>query len=133
MSFHYLKEDGSGALLLEDGGNAYLLEYSGTIRVRALKPGLYGSLFRQVDDVFDISGINAFASWMLDVDPATPLYSASGQPTPSPVQPLPDFGPHDGTRPGDIFSFGTWSVVNGALVDTIPPTGYSFPPKDGHS
>lgn len=28
MSFHYLKEDGSGALLMEDGGSYYLLEYA---------------------------------------------------------------------------------------------------------
>lgn len=118
MSFHIQLEDGSGSILMEDLGNFISLEGPNTtIRVVAIAGGFYGALFRAIGDVFDISGVSAFASWMAESSAGlTPTSRA----TPSLVRTLPDFGPHDGTRPGDIFSAGN------------APHGFSFPPKDGH-
>lgn len=120
MSFHILKEDGSGSILLEDGGNYFLLEGpESTIRVVAIAGGFYAGSFRAVGDVFDITGVSAFASWMAEAPGAT--LTSTTRATPSRIQPLPDLGPHDGVRPGDIYSPGRAT------------TGFSFPPKDGHS
>jgi hypothetical protein len=101
MSFHYLLEDGSGALLLENGLGYYILENANyLIRVQAVAAGFSGGLYRNIGDIFDVD-IGGFSDstiatvppgnpdyplygWMLQVPDATPLFSfaASGLSTP---------------------------------------------------
>lgn len=92
MSFHYLKEDGTGALLLESFG-AYLVEQIfGSARVQAVAAGFYKSDWKDIGDVFDVTNTADFSDstsaqvpvgnpdyplfgWMTSVPAATPLYN----------------------------------------------------------
>lgn len=102
MSFHYLKEDGSGALLLEVGSGYYILEqFVGSARVQAVSAGFYRGDYKDIGDVFDLVNTLDFSDstasqvpagnpdypvygWMLSVPASTPLFSwaASGNSSP---------------------------------------------------
>jgi|SRR5271154_3466548 len=103
MSFHYLKEDSSGALQLENGQGDYLLEQlTGSARVQAVTPGQYMGDYKDVGDVFDILNTQDFSDstvsqvpignviyplygWMLSVPATMALYSWAAFGNSSPV------------------------------------------------
>lgn len=77
-SFHLLKQNALGALLLQDGASYLVAQTSATLRVQAIAAGTYKGDYKDIGDVFDIGAYDIDTSTGTDVPPFDPAYPIYG-------------------------------------------------------